>query len=342
MFVKQQRKTSRHRVYPLLPLAVVLAALVSLSFSCTGKTPVYPDHVRQKLAECEKEREAIMGASARGEFETLEQHAAKAQELLTTVRALFDETHAATATDPELLADYANVLGWMGDYDLAAEALRRATTFGPDNAATWLALGRTLSALGGDHAAEAEQALRESLRLDSTSETAANAYLALGRLYRMSGLRDLANESYAKALEVAPDNMRIRAAMVLVKIRGGNLLEASQDLDTIQDVPIEFTSECAEAIRDFEASRRWIPDTPEGHLAYGKLLIRVERLQDAMAPLERSLKLDPQQYVVWNFLGSVCRQLDQRGRAREAFAKSLEINPDQPRTQTALAELETE
>ncbi|HIJ66527.1 MAG TPA: tetratricopeptide repeat protein [Candidatus Hydrogenedentes bacterium] len=322
------------------PLLAAAAAVVIAAACADSNT--YAPQARAKMQECRHKRDAASTALARNDFDAFQKHSADMQKLLEEAARLFELADAKHAGAPDLLKDYAEFLTWQGDPDLAADALRRAAKVSPDDAEIWLAMGRALSALGHHYANEAEQALHKVLSLDIASGQAAQAHIALGRLYRLEGLPDLARENYAKALEIAPNDGTARAAMALDHVRYGEMVQAVDDLAGLTELPPQFAQFLHEALAEFETAKRWIPDTAQDHLAYAELLTRVGRIDDGISPVERSLKLDPNQYVAWNLLGSLSRQLGNIKRAREAFTKSIELNPDQPRTQAALEELDVE
>ena len=86
------------------------------------------------------------------------------------------------------------------------------------------------------------------------------------------------------------------------------------------------------ALASFDRRGNWFPDTAENHYSYDKLLVRTGRYTDALLPLERSLRLDPDQYTAWNMLGGIKRSIGDVAGAVTAYEKSLELKADQPRT----------
>lgn len=298
-----------------------------------------------------KAREAMQASSkaaAEGDADAAERLAADYTNYLNEARALFDKASAGDSRDPEVLSEYGRVLNLLGDYDLAAEAYERAVMLDPKNAAHWRALGVTLAELGPRRAAGAALALRHSIEMEPGAAPV-QAYLALARLYRREGLCDLARKTYMRVLELSPEDVRAKIGLLGVKVREGQMREAAEDAEKLgqlnPDAQTLLQTTVEESLEGFQESRRCFPDTPEDHMAYARILLLPggsEWAAQSILPLEHVVKLQPDNYVAFNFLGSVCGHIGHTARAKEAFERSLQINPDQPRTRESLAALSQE
>jgi len=301
---------------------------------------------REKFEAFESEMSAAVKAQAERDVDTARSHHTRASQYLQDARNLFDRAPAAKSEDPDILKDYADLLIVMGDVDLASEVLRRRAELTPHDAEAWFALGRVLGPRGRAYEAEAAAALRRALKLDGAGTEAANINSELGRLYWRGGLFQLAERSYSKAEAASKSNVSAAIGLAALAIRKGKMAEASAKLDVLgalaPDKANMLERMVGEALVDFEQSPRWFADTAQNHMAYAKVLIRVNRLPQSVMPLERALELDPDNYVDWNLMGSVMRGLGDLNEARRAFRKSLELNPDQPRTREVLEELAEE
>ena len=295
---------------------------------------------REKLALFYTAQKALADAYANDDPEAVGRHRAESESYLWEARELFDQADAGSSEQPDVLSDYAQVLNLSREFDLAAVVLKKAVKLKPGDAALWQTLGRSLARLGHPRAREAKRALRKSLALNPTSAIAVNGLRELGKLYHREGLYDFARESYTKALALAPEDEGVQFALATLDVRDGHLRRAADRLEALGGVFALEKDALDESLRDFEAARRWFPDTAEDHVAYAKLLVQANRLRESLLPLERAVRLDPKGYITWNLLGSVSRGLGDLDRAREAFTRSLELNADQPRTKKALDELE--
>lgn len=298
---------------------------------------------RKEVEEFKRQTDLAVQAQAAEDTAALLLREKDATEALRRARALFQQAEVLEGNDLEAIKAYAEVLTRLGDYDLMAEALRRATELAPEDPAIWGGLGQALSQMGHAQANEARKALDRALELHPEGRTAVGVYSVLGTLYMKEKLFDLSREYWTEASKIDASLPGPRIALAALDVRAGRLKEASEALDALGNIP-EFMDvmrvQLTDALDDFEASRTVIPDTAADHLAYAMLLVRVNRLPESVWPLERALKLDPNNYVGWNLLGSIRQGLGDVLRARGAFQRSLDIKPDQPRTREALQALD--
>jgi len=325
-------------------MAAVCGLVLCTTVVLAGMAGADLSKARGALMQFKAEMKAVEEAQKLNDAGAFKSHQAQAEKHLAEARRLFDAANAGRASDPALLRDYADILFRQGDADLAAEVLERAVTYTPDDAGLWFELGSALCLLGHNSAVRAANALQRSLALDCTSTDAVNAYVALAHLYRREGLFDLARETFAKALKVDPEHVAARIGMAASKVRDGHVREGSEDIDALGALPAEYATQLSallgQALDDFAQARRWFPDTPEDHMAYAKLLLRANRLPAALISAEHVAALDPEDYVAWNFVGGITRQLGAKDKARDAYERSLAIKPDQPRTREALEALD--
>jgi tetratricopeptide (TPR) repeat protein len=298
---------------------------------------------KEQIAQAEAEEKLASQAQANGDAEAMQKHVEAHAKLLGEGRRLYEAAGAATSHDPATLLDYAALLSGMEDFDLAEQAAQRAVLVDRENASAWLALGQAQLAQGPTRRANAIQSLKQAIEVQPSGDVAPLAHAMLGGLFIEIGLYDFARENLDKALELSPNHSGAKIALASLDLRDGQPAKASGALDSLGVAPelqVFMQHTLARALADFDNSRRWMPDTVENHLAYGKLLIRVGRLNDAVWPLKRALRLKSDDFVAWNLYGSVLREINQVEEARAAFQKSLEVNADQPRTRQVLQELQ--
>jgi TolB-like protein/Flp pilus assembly protein TadD len=81
---------------------------------------------------------------------------------------------------------------------------------------------------------------------------------------------------------------------------------------------------------DFERALALRPDDPDTLAAYATVVLRpMARLPEAIVTLRKAVESDPLNPRIWGALGNSLAANNQRGPAREAFNRSLEISPDQ-------------
>jgi TolB-like protein len=93
-------------------------------------------------------------------------------------------------------------------------------------------------------------------------------------------------------------------------------------------VPIQWDWEGSRA--DMEKALALRPGDPDTLSEYATVVLRpLNRLPEAIAALRKASESDPLNPRIWSALGNSLAMDGQRGPAREAFNRSLEISPDQ-------------
>lgn len=312
----------------------VVALLASL--------PVFADlaAARGAMDTFRADQAAAQQAQAQNDRTGFAVHTDAARAALREACALFQSAGAWDSEDADVLLDYARALRYSGDLDLGAALLAKAAQLVPDDAEVWLRYGRALAVLGNSKAPDAAQALRRTVELAPDAAAGASAYAALARLYDGQGLYALARECAEEAIAIDEFNQSARLVLVAGDIRLGRVREAGDAIDAMSPLSPESAREMpsflADGLRGLVRSRRAFADTADNHFAYAKLLFRAGRMQEALLAAERAVELKKDDYVMHNLVGSLSGQLGRGERAREAFGRSLELKPDQPRTREAL------
>lgn len=323
--------------------AALAATFVLATVCCFGDTGPAGE-VMAKLQEARQAQQAVATAQARGDAGAADGYRADAERLMEEAAAICETVLEESPNDPSLLLAFASVHQARRDFDLAEEVLRRALAIDPKNAKAWLALGKALGGMGESKGIESAKALRRASELSPRSETGAEALGLLGVQYWTWGLYEFAGDAFSRCLEVDEDNTFARIGRIALDLRQGKMREGSDAMDKLGRVSQEHAGLLdrfvREALDGFMRQGRWLPDNAADHLAYAKCLTRAGMLPDSVLALERATTLDPSDHIAWNLLGSVNAALNQTEEARKAFAKSLEIDPNQPRTEEALRKLD--
>jgi tetratricopeptide (TPR) repeat protein len=85
-----------------------------------------------------------------------------------------------------------------------------------------------------------------------------------------------------------------------------------------------------EAQRGFAALARTNPELGGPHANLGVIYRREDKLAEAVAELEKAVHCNDQQPVYWNQLGITYRQQGQFVKAREAYERSISLDPGYP------------
>lgn len=250
----------------------------------------------------------------------------------------FQELTAAGApseVSDALLEEYLALLQDLGYHDLWADYLEGELNR-PENpqatqADSWMHLAEARFRTGSFGIEKTHAALQQALALQPDHD---GALALLGQLHHREGNYDLAEKYYGEALKANTDNVLAAIGNAVLLARKGEVLESSQKLDELgnkaQPYDVETRLMLRQALHDFQRRRGWFADTADNHGAHARLLYRAGRLTDAILASRHATSLDPSQHELWNFLASMQLQLGNLERAKEAYDRSLEANPDQP------------
>ncbi len=271
---------------------------------------------------------------------------AAAQSLIGEAVALYEAAGAPAATDVGLLSEYAQAQQAAFDYDLAAETLQRAVELAPEDGALWHALGASLLKAGPYGREDAFAALRRALELGLEPTRAADAEYQLGRIYYLQHLYGFARDAYVRSVEVNPGHAPAGIALAGLKLRDGAVAEAEADIAALGKAAMAYDADTRvllrEALADFELLQRTFADTAQNHGAYARLLYRAGRFAEAVLAARRATKLAPEDSDTLNFLAAVQLQLGNLPQAVEAYRKSLQANPEQPRVREQMERVQAQ
>lgn len=258
----------------------------------------------------------------------------------------FQKNRPNNDKDPIIDPEYETLLDSLGYYDELASNIEKRIHANIENCAqdptTWRALGHAWMRIGPAGREKAHTALREALRLN---EADAESWTLLGHLLHREQLYSQAQNAYEKALSLDTNQVLAEIGLVILSVRQGAIVEASEKLDrlgtTAQPFDVTLRLMIRQALRDFEYRGGYFDDTAAHHAAYARLLYRAGRIADALVALRRTIELEPTDYKAWNLIGAMCLQLGDREQGRNAYQKSLEINPDQPHIRSALQTMDS-
>lgn len=308
---------------------------------CAVAAPL--DEARAKWAEYESAQRAQEEARNQGNAGAAQEQVEKARQALSGAVALYQKAGAAASKDLSVRQEYTKALRIRGDFDWAAEVLKGSVALEPSNASLWREYGEALFRGTTELRRQAGPAFQKALELDGTAPEAVRSHTDLGDVYFDQALYPFARQHYEAALALQADYTPARIGRALMILQAGNLLQGSQELDALGGAAKDFDTLVRTRLRrilaDFDRSGR-LEDTVENHQAYCRLAYRAGRPVDALLAAERVLKLDPANVDTLNFVGAVCGQVGNLAQARSAYAKSLEIKPDQPHVRETLQELD--
>jgi tetratricopeptide (TPR) repeat protein len=204
----------------------------------------------------------------------------------------------------------------------AAASYLRALELDPRDANSSMNLGLVYLALG-----QWDDALRYTLNATLLDPQSAVAWSNLGVAFEAKAQYGRAETAYRRSLDLDPTNVQALLNLGLNLSTQGKIADAVSVLEKV-----------------VERS-----DTPANRKRYGDALAKAGRYDAAVAHYEAALAQDPTFVEALNAIGWVriaefrgSLELDDAKRqgALDVWRKSLEIRPQQPRIETALAEWE--
>jgi len=312
--------------------------------------PVYAQGVgasvqraREAVADYGKELEAQQAAMGQGLFNEADTRGAAAQAALQRARLAYEAAGAPGRAASDVLFEYADVARLLGYDDLAGEAMEVVVAREPDNARAWGVLGASKIACGPKQEPRGLEALLKSLALDGASEGSVVVRVALGKLYYGQGLYDFAREQLAQAVATVPGDAEAVIRLAALQVRAGEIREASDALTALGLAAQPHDALARVLLREcldtFERDGGIFEDTAENHIAFAKLLYRAARIPEALLAVSRAVALNPGDTESLNFAGSMYTQMGNADGARQAYEKSLAVNPEQPVIQEMLKQL---
>ncbi len=202
---------------------------------------------------------------------------------------------------PAAYVTLADIHDALGKHDLALQEFQHALQLDPKDGDALGGLARSYEQSG--RTAEAEKTYQESVALRSDDW---NTYNKLGAFYDRVGKYPQAIEAYQHALQITPDNAEVYS----------NLGSAYIDQGGKKNLPL------AE-----DALKRSIALSP-GYPAYanlGMLYMQEKRYAEAATATEQAVKINGNDYMVWNNLMIAYEGAKQSDKAESARHKAEEL-----------------
>jgi tetratricopeptide (TPR) repeat protein len=152
------------------------------------------------------------------------------------------------------------------------------------------------------------------------------------------------------ALRESPDHPDIIFALGSLHVKAGNLDEALQYFDQLiplRQPKVHFNiglvyylkQNPAAAERQFRIAVEYEPDYPKGWQLLGEVLLKMERGEEAIEPLQRAIAFDPDSWVLHASLGAACASAGLMDEAAASYQRALEIQPGDADTLRQYADL---
>lgn len=200
--------------------------------------------------------------------------------------------------------------------------------------------GQAVQALSAGKLEEGMALLKKAL--DNAGSDVARSIILndLGTAYWQRGQAAMAEKSYAKAAQLAPQNARAVGNYGAFLIEQGRVQEGEPHIrKALSDMPDHYKIQndagrlahkkghLAAAEKFFHEAIRLNPSWTNAHINLGDLLTDMGRYDDAEKALQDSLKVNPQSAPALNALGKVYTRQKQDNDALECFDEALERDP---------------
>ncbi len=330
-------------------IALICSALCVLLVACDARPTL--DDARREAALAEALLKKAMNLGAQGQSTEANAQAMSAQDRMTTARDLYLSARADRSTDATVLVEFAVLCERLRDYDLAGEAYLRAAEQLPEDPAgvtLWYSAAKNFVAAEGRYLTRAAESLDHAEKLmrgGATGVSSTDIEITRGDISWKNGAYELAAKRYADALAADPANLRAKMLSACSAVALGNFAPAEKIMEELQSQGAligegsAFDARFREAYAAYRRMRPAIPNTAAAYRALAGISIRAGFLDDGRTAVEHALTLDDRDVYLWNMAGSLAHRAGDIDRARAAFTRSLELEPNQPRTRDSLAQL---
>jgi len=267
------------------------------------------------------------------------------QDRMSEAQRLYAAAAAADTLDPELAFLSARASRSLGDNETALRELWRSHRLQPENRAAAATLARLLGLL--DRHEEAIPVLEHLVRRgDATTAE----YLSVARAYALSGRIPEAHASLDDAMRLWSPTPPLLSARASVHFAAGEvdsavavhrrILDAAPEavgsLNFLAYHYAELGENLDEALSFAERARDASPESPLVLDTLGWTYFRLGRYEDAVRALEAAVASGTEHAVIFEHLGDAYDATGRPERAREAWTRALELDPNRHTTQQRL------
>jgi putative PEP-CTERM system TPR-repeat lipoprotein len=330
-------------------------ALVAYRKALEANAKYFPAHVsvltvlmqQGDVAEASKQLEQLKKFAAHNpQTKYFEAQLAFQKKDFKVARELSQQLLQQTPNNPRVLQMAGAIELQMGAVAQAEIYLSRATQAAPE-----LALARRLlivAYLRSGQSAKALTALNAATGKDGLDPS---MYPLAGEVYLQNGDAKKAEEYFAKALKLDPDNARKRTALAVTHLAGGQTAAALDELQNIAASDASATADLAlisahlrrkefdkalAAVDRLEAKQ---PDKPLAPNLRGRIQLAQKNNVAARKSFEQALTIDPNFFAAAASLAALDVADKKPDDARKRFENLLAKNPKDGRALLALAEL---
>jgi tetratricopeptide (TPR) repeat protein len=242
----------------------------------------------------------------------------------------------------EELSDLYIQTGRLREAVQEAEAVLKAN---PNDLTARRILGRISARLIGDPQQRGmnqkmlEQATEHYKKIAEIEPTDNEAWLMLGRLYKMSQNSVESKKAYEQVLKSDPENMDALSGLAMVMADVGDTAKAAELLKKVTEKSpnlrtLTQLAAAYEQMREFKLAAQTLkravemqPENNELRREYANILTQAEEYDNALAAYEEIVKEEPKDGASWLRISQLHAQLGHLNRAWDAHKKAAEIEP---------------
>jgi len=242
----------------------------------------------------------------------------------------------------EELSDLYIQTGRLRDAVQEAEGVLKAN---PNDLTSRRVLGRIFSRMIGDPQQKGmnqkmlEQATEQYKKIAELEPGDTDAWLMLGRLYKMAQNSVDAKNAYERVLKVDGENVDALSGLAMVLADVGDTAKAAELLKKVAEKSpnlgtLTRLAAAYEQMREFKLSAQTLkravemqPENNELRREYANILVQAEEFDTALAAYEEIVKEEPKDGASWLRLSQLHLQLGHVDKAWDAHKKSAEIDP---------------
>jgi tetratricopeptide (TPR) repeat protein len=222
---------------------------------------------------------------------------------------------------------------------------KAAVEANPDNPAARMELGVAELRLG--QAAEAVENLRKALAVSADLQ---GANLFLGIAYAQMHRVDESLAALRREIELDPKNAQAFMWEGVVELQDGHPEKATEPFDRAAELApndlniLEYRGKAHSEVAFASYARMAMidPDSWHVHRVQGQMYSQQEKHKEAIAEFLQAIKLMPNNSDLYEELGAEYRQSSALDLAQQAYAKELELSPNNPVAMYNLAKIDIE
>ena len=193
---------------------------------------------------------------------------------------------ASTSLDVNALHELGDALRLQGKYEEAIEVYERIRTINPREISTDAWIGQALFDM--NRLDEALAKFEGALKLSTDGKWSSKVHILVARVANAKKDRETELENYEIALQLDPNSVEALTYLIKLKIEQDNYEGAEALLRRLSEL---------------------LPQNSSVHASLGRLLLRLNQVEEGLLAMERAVELDPNNVELYNEVKSINEQV---------------------------------